>query len=348
MISYKDYIINKETTLSEALKILDSHSGDVLLLFVIDDNYKLVGSLTDGDIRRGIIAGFELNEIVYSIMNKNFIFSTESNFNCKIKTIDFDNIKRLPIIDENGCLINVINLLNYKFKLPIEAFIMAGGEGQRLRPLTLSTPKPLLKVGSKPIIEYNIDRLALKGIDKIHISIKYLGQQLKDYFGDGSNKNINISYVEETEPLGTIGSVSLVNNYKEDTILLMNSDLLTNIDVEDMFEEFKNKNADLLVATVPYKVNIPYAVMETENGKVTSFKEKPTYTYQSNAGIYLFKKELVDLIPKNEHFNATDLMEKMIELGKSVNYYPILGYWLDIGKHEDYQKAQEDIKHLKL
>jgi len=347
-MNFEKHIIEESATLSQALKKLNEKSGGVLLLFVLSSNGKLVGSLTDGDIRRGLINGSELTDTVSNVMFTEFIFATNSNVEDKIKSININNIKLLPVVDDNGLLTEVINLLTYKLTLPVEAFIMAGGEGQRLRPLTLNTPKPLLMVGAKPIIEHNIDRLALKGIDKIHISIKYLGQQLKDYFGGGSNKNINISYVEETKPLGTIGSVSLVENYKEDTILLMNSDLLTNIDIEDMFEDFKNTNADLMVATVPYKVNIPYAVMETENGKVTSFKEKPTYTYQSNAGIYMFKKEIVDLIPKNEHFNATDLMEKIIQLGKSVNYYPILGYWLDIGKHEDYQKAQEDIKHLKL
>ena len=344
----KKHIISNKATLSDTLGKLNELSSSILLLFVIDEKTKLVGTITDGDIRRGLIKKSDLSDEISTVMNTNFISSNIQRKTNTIHSIDKKDIKLLPIVNENGTLIEIVNLLAYRIDLPIEAFIMAGGEGQRLRPLTNNTPKPLLKVGDKPIIEHNIDRLKYKGINKIHISIKYLGNQLKDYFGNGSDKNIDISYLEEDEPLGTIGSVSLVENYKEDTILLMNSDLLTNVAIEDMFEEFKKKNSDLMVATVPYKVNIPYAVMETENEKVTSFKEKPTYTYQSNAGIYLFKKEIVDLIPKNKYFNATDLMEKMIELGKSVNYYPILGYWLDIGKHEDFEKAQEDIKHLKL
>ncbi len=342
------HIISESTTLNQALKKLDKHSSDILLLFVVDDSNKLVGSLTDGDIRRGLIKGNDLEDAVTTIMYKDFIYATAPTIEKVIKAINVNNIKLLPVVDANEKLVEIINLLTYKLTLPIEAFIMAGGEGQRLRPLTEKIPKPLLKVGEKPILEHNIDRLNAFGIAKIHISIKYLGQQLRDYFGNGSSKGINIAYVEENEPLGTVGSVSLVDNFNKDTILLMNSDLLTNIDIADMYKAFISKKADLMVATVPYKVNVPYAVMETENNKVVSLKEKPTYIYQSNAGIYLFKKEIADLIPKNQFFNATDLMERVIALGKNVMYYPILGYWLDIGKHEDYKKAQEDIKHIKL
>jgi dTDP-glucose pyrophosphorylase len=342
------HIINQNNTLSEALKKLNEHSSDILLLFVVNSKNQLVGSLTDGDIRRGIIDGTDLDDMIENVMYTNFEFAKKDKVDDKIKSININHIKLLPVIDDDGKLIEVINLLTYKRTLPLEAFIMAGGEGKRLHPLTQNIPKPLLKIGEKPIIEHNIDRLKAKGIDTIHISIKYLGQQLKDYFGDGNSKGINISYIEENNPLGTIGSVALVNEFKETSILLMNSDLLTNIDLGKMHEEFIKQDSDLMVATVPYKVNIPYAVMETEDDKVISLKEKPTYIYQSNAGIYLFKKEMVDLIPKNEFFNATDLMEKMIALGKKIGYYPILGYWLDIGQHEDYEKAKEDIKHLKL
>ena len=281
-------------------------------------------------------------------MFKNFLFAEQSQLEKKIKSININQVKLLPVINPEGRLIEVINLLTYKQPLPIEAFIMAGGKGKRLRPLTEKKPKPLLDVGDKPIIEHNIDRLINIGIENIHISIKYLGEQIKDYFGNGNTKKVKISYIEENEPLGTIGSVALVDHFQKSTILLMNSDLLTNIDLVEMYNEFSKQNADILIATIPYKINVPYAVMEIEKDKVDSFKEKPTYTYQCNAGIYLLKKELVNLIPKNEFYNATDLMKKMIDLGMNVSYYPILGYWLDIGKHEDYKKANEDIKHLKL
>ena len=157
-----------------------------------------------------------------------------------------------------------------------------------------------------------------------------------------------MDYVNETEPLGTIGSVSLIKNLQHDYILLTNSDILTDLDYEDFFLEFIREKADFAVATIPYKVNIPYAVLETDQGNVTSFKEKPTYTYYSNGGIYLIKREVLELIPEGQFFNATDLMEELIKRGSKVLSYPLIGYWLDIGKHEDFKKAQEDIRHLKL
>lgn len=344
----KRHTITTNKTLKEALKQINMHSNSVLLLFVIDKKQKLVGSLTDGDIRRGLINGVNLNEPVTKIMFRNFLFAQQSEIDKKIKSININQVKLLPIVDKDGRLIDVVNLLDYKPKLPVDAFIMAGGKGQRLLPLTEKTPKPLLNIGSKPIIEHNIDRLIKIGVENIYISVNYLGDQIKAFLIKRNKQNVNIFFIEETEFLGTIGSLSRVENFQNNTILLMNSDLLTNFDLREMHDEFYNQKADILIATVPYKVNVPYAVMEVEEKKVRSFKEKPTFTFQCNAGIYLLKKEAINYIPKNKYYNATDLMEKMINLEMNVSYYPILGYWLDIGKREDFKKANIDIKHLKL
>jgi NDP-sugar pyrophosphorylase family protein len=176
----------------------------------------------------------------------------------------------------------------------------------------------------------------------------YLGQQLVDYFQDGSEKALRINYVWEENALGTAGALALVEGFIHDHVLMMNSDLLTNIDFEDLYLFFEEQQADFALACIPYQVNVPYAVMETQDKKVIGFKEKPTYTHYSNAGIYLMKKEVIDLIPKNQAFNATDLMEQLIQEGKKVVAYPLVGYWLDIGKHEDFNKAQIDIKNIKF
>ncbi|MCH8491377.1 MAG: NTP transferase domain-containing protein, partial [Oceanicaulis sp.] len=233
-----------------------------------------------------------------------------------------------------------------KSYLPIDALIMAGGRGERLKPLTDKVPKPLLPVGTKPIIEHNVDRLNTFGIDDIWISVRYLGNQIEDFFKDGNEKALRIKYVWEDAPLGTAGALTLVDGFIHDHVLMMNSDLLTNIDFEDLYLYFEDQQADFAVACIPYLVNVPYAVMETEGKLVKGFKEKPTYTHYSNAGIYLMKKEVIKMIPPNIPFNATDLMDLLIKEGKKVVAYPIIGYWLDIGKHEDYQKAQIDIKHI--
>jgi NDP-sugar pyrophosphorylase family protein len=226
---------------------------------------------------------------------------------------------------------------------------MAGGTGKRLRPLTENTPKPLLKVGGKPIIEYNIDNLKKVGIKNIKLSVNYLGEQLIDYFGDGISRNLNIQYVREDKPLGTIGSILLVNDFEHDDIIVMNSDLLTNIDFKDFYKFFKSTDADMAVAATSYHVDVPYAVLEAdEKNRVISLKEKPKYTYYSNAGIYILKKALLKMIPKDQFYDITDLMERILEMNLKLVTYPINGYWLDIGKHEDFKKAQDDVNHIKF
>jgi NDP-sugar pyrophosphorylase family protein len=185
-------------------------------------------------------------------------------------------------------------------------------------------------------------------MDDFWITVNYLGEQIEEYFGNGNQKNLNINYVWEDEPLGTIGSVSKIENFIHDYVLVTNSDILTNLDYEDFFIRFIEEEADFAVVSIPYKVEIPYAVLETSNGHVMNFKEKPTYTYYSNGGIYLMKREVTKRIPKNCFYNTTDLMEELIASGKKVLSYPQSGYWLDIGKPEDFEKAQEDIKTIKF
>jgi NDP-sugar pyrophosphorylase family protein len=257
-------------------------------------------------------------------------------------------IQMLPVVDDNKRIVKLINFSHQESCLPVDAVIMAGGEGMRLRPLTEKTPKPLLKIGTKPIIEHGIDRLIKYGVDHIQISINYLGDRIMEYFGDGSARDISIQYIEEKEKLGTIGAVALARPFLHDLILVINSDLLTNIVFEEFFNEYETKDADMSVACIPYTVNIPYAIVDTEEDLILGLKEKPTITYHSNAGIYLIRKEHLARIPRGEHFNATDLIESLISDNKKVTYYPILGYWLDIGKMDDFNKAQEDIKHIKF
>ncbi|QNF33810.1 NTP transferase domain-containing protein [Adhaeribacter swui] len=347
MMSLDNNIIPPSTTGREALIQLDRAIVEFKTLFIVDDNGILQGTLTDGDIRRGLIAGKDIDTSVENFMFRNFRFLYEGQSSLEnIAMLRKSKIALVPIVDENKKLIKIIDLASKKSLLPVDAVIMAGGRGERLRPLTDSIPKPLLKVGLKPIIEHNIDRLIYFGIENITISIKYLGEQLIEAFGNGQAKGANIRYIAEKEALGTLGAISLIEDFQSKHVLIMNSDLLTNIDFEDFFQSYLDRNADIAIATVPYQVNIPYAVLEVEDSKIRDFKEKPSYTYYSNAGIYLVKREILKLIPKGVFYNATDLMELLIKNNQNVISYPILGYWLDIGKQEDYLKAQEDIKHI--
>ena len=342
------HIIKSNDSVRTALKMLNSLGSDAIL-FVTDIDHKLIGSLTDGDLRRGFIKGLGFEDHLSKFIQPNPKFIQQGKYNLKeIIALREKFFTIFPVVDAQMKIINVVNFRHQKSYLPVDALIMAGGRGERLKPLTDNTPKPLLKVGDKPIIEHNIDRLNTYGIDDIWISVRYLGNQLVDYFKDGSEKALRINYVWEEEALGTAGALALVDGFIHDHVLMMNSDLLTNIDFEDLFLFFEEQKADLVVACIPYQVNVPYAVMETNGKKVTGFKEKPTYTHYSNAGIYLMKKEVIDNVPQNEVFNATDLMEKLIQDNKNVVAYPLVGYWLDIGKHDDFEKAQLDIKQIKF
>jgi dTDP-glucose pyrophosphorylase len=348
MISYKDHLIKKESTIEDALVQLNQLGKDAIL-FVIDDNGTLVGALTDGDIRRGLIKGISIDQNIQLIIQSQPRYIRKGEADIK-KIIEYreSNFRILPVLDDCDRVVNVINFRELKSYLPIDAVIMAGGRGQRLMPYTEKMPKPLLHVGDKPIIDHNITRLSIFGIDDYWISVRYLGEQIQDYFGNGETRNIHVKYLWEDEPLGTIGAVSKVTDFKHDYILITNSDLLTNLDYEHFFLEFLEKDADMSVVCIPYQVNIPYAVLETVDDKILNFIEKPTYTYYSSGGIYLLKKSVLELIPYNSFFNATDLMEKLIIKGLKITSYPLTGYWLDIGNPQDYLKAQNDIKHIKF
>ena len=340
------HLITKELTVREVLSKFDKLASDAIL-FLVDENNKLLGTITDGDIRRGLIKGLDLETDITQFIQNNPKFFVRESFDLaqmqEWRRLDY---RIIPVLDQNGIIKDIVNFRTQKSFLPLDAVIMAGGQGSRLRPLTLTTPKPLLPINGKPIIQYNVERLRTFGVKNITISIKYLGEQLIEYFASGEEFDVQIDYVEEDKPLGTIGAVKLCQKLNCDYTLVMNSDLLTNLNIEEMYKTLIDSKADMIVATTPYKVAVPYGVIQTDNGKITKLKEKPTYTYHTNAGIYIIKKNHFSLIPDNTEFDATDLIETLMEKGKKVIQYPILGYWLDIGKKQDYEKAQSDIHRI--
>jgi dTDP-glucose pyrophosphorylase len=350
MNSYEQNFINENQNIREALvKLNNLVDFSARILFVVNNVNQLVGTLTDGDIRRSLIQGNEVTDLISNAMNRNFKFVTVDQINID-ELIRFreEKYELLPLLDKDRNLIRIIDFSVQASFLPVEAVLMAGGKGERLRPLTENVPKPMLQVGDKPILELNVNRLVHYGVTRIHVTLGYLPEVIVNHFEDGSKFDCQIFYTKEPKPLGTIGALSLIENLKADTILLMNSDILSNINFEEFYQMFINSGAGMSIASIPYSVNIPYAVLETVEGEVKSFVEKPTYTHYSNAGIYLIQRKYLDRIPKGEFFNATDLIESLLANGVKVNTFPILGYWLDIGKHEDFKKAQEDIKHLRF
>ncbi|MBM0660072.1 nucleotidyltransferase family protein [Capnocytophaga genosp. AHN8471] len=342
-----DILIHKNKNLVEGLQHLNKlRNLSRLILFVVDDNEKVVGSVTDGDIRRSIIAEQNLQKTLGEIANPDFKRLYQKDSYQSFEKYRKSDIKILPILNSEEKMVDLIDLEYTKAQLPLEAVIMAGGRGKRLSPLTDTMPKPMLRLGDKPIIEHNIDRLISFGIKKIYISVKYLGEQIVNYLGDGSQKGITIEYVWEDEPLGTAGALALINNLNTEHILLMNSDLFTNVNFESLYLKLINERADMAVASTEYKVDIPYAVFETKEGRVMNFKEKPSFIYHSNAGIYILKRSLIAKIEKGKYCDITDVMEQLVTEGGKLVYDPIIGYWIDIGKTVDYEHAQEFIKHL--
>jgi dTDP-glucose pyrophosphorylase len=346
--NFQQHLISSRSFIIDALKQLNTLAKDAIL-FVVDENNRLIGSLTDGDVRRGLLSGYSTENKVDDFVQFHPRYIRRGNYDIKnIIQLRADNFKVLPVLNKDDIVVNVINFRFLKSYLPLDAIIMAGGRGSRWSPLTDTTPKPLLKIGNKPIIEHNLDRLRKFGVDDFFISLRYLGEQIENYFGKGESRGVSIQYVWEDQPLGTIGAVSKIANFQHEYVLIINSDILTNLNYEDFFLDFIENDADMSVVTIPYTVVVPYAVMETTANLVDSFKEKPSYTYYSNGGIYLVKREILKNIPTNTHYNTTDLMQLLVDQNKKVITFPMRQYWLDIGKPEDFEKAQVDIKHIDL
>ena len=343
-----DFIINESSTILDALNKLNRITElSKLNLFVCDNDGVLIGSLTDGDVRRALAVEQDLHVNVGEICNKNPTFIWDSESYVSFREYKDNNIKLLPVLSEKRKIIRLIDLKYNYAQLPADAVIMAGGRGKRLSPLTDNIPKPMLPLDGKPIIEYTIDRLISYGVRNIYISLGYMSEVIEDYFMDGQGKGVNIEYIHEDVPLGTIGSLSLLNNISMENLFVVNGDLISNVNYENLYKYSINENADITIVSKEYKIDIPYAVIESHNRKVQSIEEKPTINLETNAGIYLLKKQVLTLIPKGEYFNITDLFDKILSLDGNILIDRHRGYWIDIGRIEDYQAAQDLIKIIK-
>jgi len=341
------YIISSKKTLLDALVQISNIKKGPLVLFVMDEESAMVGTLTDGDSRRALIAGASVNDKVKKIMHHDFNF---------VRVEDIDDVKEIkrqremkmrlvPVLDKEKHIVDIINLERFKTRLPIDAVLMAGGKGERLRPLTDKTPKPLLKVGDKCIIDHNIDRLIDYGVKHISVTVNYLKEQLEDHFAE-PREDVQIQTVSEPKFLGTIGSIRFVKEFYNDTVLVMNSDLFTNINYEDFYLHFKEHDADMSVAAVPYDVDIPLGILNLDGRNITGLSEKPHYGYYANAGIYLIKKSALVFVPEDKMFHSTDLVEALIAAGRKVIRFPIGGTWIDIGTPQEYRRANDMVKYM--
>ncbi|MGE9935883.1 nucleotidyltransferase [Butyricimonas virosa] len=347
-MSGNKHIISSDIALIEALRRINKLALEPLVLFVVNGKEQMVGTLTDGDSRRALIAGASLTDSVDKVMHRNFNF-LRRGVNDDVQHLHEQKVKRMklvPILDDEDHIVEIVNLDKYITRLPIDAVLMAGGKGERLRPLTEKTPKPLLEVGGKCIIDHNVDRLISYGVKHINVTINYLGEQIEEHFATPRD-GIQVRTFREPKFLGTIGSIKFVDTFYNDTVLVMNSDLFTNVDYEDFFLHFQMHDAEMSVAAVPYNISIQLGILDLDGRDVKGLIEKPKYNYYANAGIYLIKKRALAEIPEDTFFHATHLVEKLIAQGKKVIRYPLNGTWIDIGTHQEYERAKELVKHLK-
>ena len=341
---YKQNIISDDLTLSQV--IIKISKVKIKTLFVINRKKKIVGTISDGDIRRGILKYKKLEVKIYKIMRKNFFFLDE-----KKKIFDYVKLKKnnfllIPVLDKKKNIIDIKNLEEIQSKTIREnpVLIMAGGYGKRLRPYTLNTPKPMLKINGKPILEKIICQFKENGFYNFYISTYFRSKKIFNYFKDGSRLKVKINYINEKKPLGTAGSLGLLPKKETKAIIVANGDILTKLD-SNFLLDYHNKNKfDLTVASINYNYQLPFGSIKVKNNYITDLEEKPKLTYKINAGIYVINSKIYKSIKKNINISMTSLITSLLGKGKKIGVFPIYENWGDIGNKEILSKLNKNYK----
>lgn len=347
--TWQNTLIATSCSVREALVIIDKEA--LRGAIVVDENRKLLGVVSDGDIRRGLLAGISLDEPVHQVMNtKPTVATADFSKEQLVDLMESKSILSVPIV-KDGIVVSLHTLHESLSITQIDnpVFLMAGGFGTRLRPLTNNCPKPLLKVGNKPILEITLLHFIKFGFVNFYISTHYLPDMIKAHFGDGSKWGVNITYVHEESPLGTGGALGLLPaDVPSLPLIMMNGDILTNIDFKKLLTFHDNEKADASMCVREYEYQIPYGVIQGEHGKIISMEEKPRQVFHINAGIYVVSPDIIAQVRENEKIDMPTLLEQRIEMKENVMMFPVHDYWLDIGQMEDYKRAQTDVLNLGL
>ncbi|TKF23476.1 CBS domain-containing protein [Vibrio genomosp. F6] len=348
--SWKNVLIKPTSTLRDALEIINNEALRVVL--VVDDNHQLQGVVTDGDIRRGLLNNLALTAEITQVMNTNpMTADAKTPRDDLIATMESKEILSLPLL-ESGKVVG-LETLHGMLSKPVyqnPVFLMAGGFGTRLRPLTDTCPKPMLKIGNKPILETVIRSFIKAGFVNFYISTHYMPEQIEQHFGDGSDLGVNITYVYEESPLGTGGALGLLpKDLPQDLpLIMMNGDVLTKVDFQRLLEFHTENQADATMCVREYDYQIPYGVINGEGNKITSMVEKPIQRFFVNAGIYVVSPRVIQSVPENHHIDMPTLLEDHMVERENILMFPIHEYWLDIGRMDDFNRAQADIHTLGL
>ncbi len=338
-------MVPPEATIRNTIKHITESTLQIAL--VVDNECRLLGTATDGDIRLGILNGFELNDPVEKIMNRTpHVCGREKGRDEILATMKLKRFHHMPIVDEKGIVIGLELLDDLVKPTPRQnaAVLMAGGLGTRLHPLTDTCPKPLLQVGDRPILETILLNLIDYGIDKFYFSVNYMAKMLMDHFGDGSDWGVEIIYLQEKERLGTAGSLSLISERPDSPLLVMNADLLTKVNFNDLFDFHTLHQPVATMCIREYDFQIPYGVVDIDQHRFLGIQEKPVTQFFVNAGIYILEPEVIDHIPQNKYFDMPQLFKILQQRSSEISVFPIREYWIDIGQMHDLIRASNDFE----
>lgn len=321
------------------------------IALVVDEHRRLLGTVTDGDIRRAILAGVDLDQEVSALLNKRRPLTAPMGTpgSRLLQMMNEAELRHIPLVNEEGQVedVAVLEELVRDYELPLTAVVMAGGFGTRLRPLTEDLPKPMLPLGDRPLLEHLIDQLRKSGIRRLNITTHYKGEVIEDHFKDGRDFGISIRYVDEERPLGTAGALSLLDAHDE-PVLVINGDIVTRVDLRAMLDFHLEHCADMTVAVHQYEFQVPYGVVELDGVDVCGISEKPIKRFMINAGIYLLSPAACRRVPPGHRYDMTDLIRDLTAEGRRVIGFPIQEYWIDVGRLEDYKRAQSDVLQEEL
>lgn len=339
----------------QAITCINQNAKGIVL--VTDEERRLLGTISDGDVRRAVLAGESLDTPVSELLARKAgspypepvtaLAGTERAV--LLRLMQERVVRQVPLLDGDKHVVDLVTLdeLLPGPAVPLQAVIMAGGFGTRLYPLTEELPKPMLPVGDRPLMELIVEQLRQAGIRRVNVTTHYMAEKIVEHFGDGHDFGVELSYVAEDRPLGTAGALGLMQAPQE-PLLVINGDILTQVDFRAMLVYHQEQKAELTVAVRKYDLNVPYGVVESDGAFVRGLVEKPVLSFFVNAGIYLLEPSVHQCIPNGQRFDMTDLIQRLLEEGRTVASFPVMEYWLDIGQPVDYERAQEDWRDGRL
>ena len=340
-------LIVSSASILEAIKLIDNSALQIAV--VVDEQKRLLGTVTDGDIRRGILQGIPLEKPVEMIMNPSPTVAKENQKKYSILAkMKSKSLQQIPIVNAEGIIVGmeVLKDLIYSSAKPNSVVLMVGGLGSRLSPLTNSCPKPLLKIGTKPILETILENFIEYGFEKFYLAVNYKAEMIKSHFGDGTKFGVDIQYIHEEQPMGTAGALSLLPQKPKEPIFVMNGDLLTKVNFQHLLDFHIAHQSKATMCVREYNYQIPYGVIEVNKGQVTQIKEKPIVSAFVNAGIYVLDPAVLEMIPQNNFFDMPELFQKVIEQKNQTTAFPIREYWLDIGQMDDFERTKGEFSEV--